>query len=74
MRIVDDKILTPREKEITLLIVEGKNKREIADILFLTISTIKANVENIYIKFGVHNKVELVIYLIKNKILVFDEE
>jgi DNA-binding NarL/FixJ family response regulator len=33
------------------------------------VATIKTNIENIYCKFDVHNKVELVIYLIKNKIV-----
>ena len=73
MRIVDDKNLTPREKEIILLILSGKNKREIAENLFLSISTIKTNVENIYKKFNVHNKAEFIIYLWKNDIVDIDE-
>ena len=73
MRIVDNIILTPREREIVLHILSGKNKREIADLLNLSVSTIKTNVENIYRKFGVHNKVSLIVYVIKNKIVEFDE-
>ena len=73
MKIVNDNILTPREKEIVLYIISGKNKREIADLLFLSVSTIKTNVENIYRKFGVHNKVSLTLYAIRNKIVEFDE-
>jgi DNA-binding NarL/FixJ family response regulator len=69
MRIVDDKILTKREQQIIMLMLEGKNKREIADILSLSFSTIKTNVENIYKKFDVHNKVELIIYVIKKNII-----
>jgi DNA-binding NarL/FixJ family response regulator len=73
MKIVDNTILTPREKEIVLYILSGKNKCEIANLLFLSVSTIKTNVENIYRKFGVHNKASLIVYVIKNKIVEFDD-
>lgn len=69
MRVLDDKILTKREQEIVMLILEGENKQEIANALSLSLSTIKTNVENIYKKFGVHNKAELIIYVIKQKIV-----
>lgn len=69
MRIIDDTLLTEREKEIVLLILKGKTKKEIAKALFLSVSTIKTNVENIYQKFNVHNKTELIIYVICNKIV-----
>ena len=69
MKIIDDKFLTEREKDIILLILYGKNKKEIADKLNISISTVKTNVEKIYRKFNVHNKAELIIYLIKNKIV-----
>jgi len=69
MRIVDNSCLTEREKEIVLYLVEGKTKPEIAASLFLSVATIKTNIENIYRKFSVHNKVELIIHLIKNNIV-----
>ena len=74
MKINDNKILTQREKEIVLLILAGKNKKEIANLLSLSVSTIKTNVENIYIKFNVHNKAELIVYVIKNKIVDLDDD
>ena len=73
MRIVNEKLLTHREKEIILFLLSGKNKREIASSLNLSISTIKTNVEHLYEKFGVHNKIALAIYVIKNKIIELDE-
>ena len=69
MRIVDDTLLTQREKEIVLLILKGKTKNDIAKDLFLSVSTVKTNVENIYQKFNLHNKTELIIYVICNKIV-----
>lgn len=72
MKITEKKILTERELEIVTLILTGKNKREIAKTLSLSLSTIKTNVENIYRKFDIHNKVELIIYVIKNNIIDLD--
>ena len=69
MRIVDDTLLTQREQEIVLLILKGKTKAEIAKALCLSVSTVKTNVENIYQKFNLHNKAELIIYVICNKIV-----
>ena len=73
MRIVDDNILTPREKEIIILLLQGKSKNDIANILFLSISIIKTNVEHIYQKFNVHNKVQLIFFLIKEKMIEFEQ-
>ena len=74
MKIINDKVFTKREGSVVLLILYGKNKREIADILFVSISTIKTTVENIYRKFNVHNKAELIIFVIKNKIIDLEDD
>ena len=48
-------ILTTREKEILALIVEGKSNPEIARALIISTHTVKAHIESIYRKLGVHN-------------------
>ncbi len=73
MRVVDNKFLTKRESDILLLILHGKNKREIADDLCISVSTVKTITENIYRKCNVHNKVELVVFLIKNNLVVLED-
>ena len=73
MNMIKNKYLTEREREIVKLILSGRNKRNIAETLSLSVSTIKTNVENIYRKFDVHNRVELIVYVIKNNIIDLDD-
>ncbi len=58
------KILTPREKEILNLLVEGYSNEKIASILVISVHTVKAHIESIYRKFSVHNKVQAAIYAV----------
>lgn len=67
------KILTKREKETLLYIVKGFSNEEIAETLVVSIHTVKAHIESIYRKFGVHNKVQAAIYAIQNQIIQENE-
>ena len=51
--------LTPREREIAKLIYEGKSNAEIASMLFISESTVKTHLYNIFRKAGVKNRIEL---------------
>ena len=51
--------VTPREKEVILLIQAGKTNQEIADELFVSIATVKDHNNNLFRKCGVRNRVEL---------------
>jgi len=48
--------LTPREREVLTLVVEGLNNREIGERLTVSRSTAKAHVSNILSKLGVSNR------------------
>ena len=48
--------LSPRELEVLHLIVAGYTNREIAEQLFVAVSTVKSHVNNIYGKLNVHNR------------------
>ncbi len=61
--------LTRREKEILLLLSEGKNTQEIADALFLSFLTIQTHRRNILNKLDAKNVAELVNIAIKNRLL-----
>ncbi|MGE5607580.1 MAG: helix-turn-helix domain-containing protein [Bacteroidota bacterium] len=52
--------LTNREKEIIALLIQGIQNREIGQQLFITESTVKTHIQNIYKKLGVQNRVQLV--------------
>lgn len=52
--------LSAREKEIALLIYNGKTNDEIGEILFLSTNTVKVHTSNLYKKMGVSNRVAAV--------------
>ncbi len=52
--------LTEREREILLLLSHGLKNREIGDKIFLSPTTIKKHVYNLYQKLDVHSRIEVV--------------
>ena len=58
-------ILTKREKELIELLILGKTNNEIAKDMIVSVHTIKAMLEKLYIKYNVHNKMQLGVKYIK---------
>jgi ligand-binding sensor domain-containing protein/DNA-binding CsgD family transcriptional regulator len=58
--------LSNREQEIARLVLKGKTNKEIEDQLYISISTVKNHVYNIYQKLGVKNRLELINFLQKS--------
>lgn len=54
--------LTAREREVLLLIAQGKSNKEIADELFITLKTVKTHVSNILSKLQVEDRTQAAIY------------
>lgn len=52
--------LSEREREIAGLLIKGKTNKEIADILFISVNTVKSHIKSIYRKLGVNNRIQLV--------------
>lgn len=50
--------LSPRETEVLELLVAGKTNNEIAEILFVSLSTVKTHVASIFVKMGARNRLE----------------
>ena len=51
--------LTPTEREVAELVSEGSTNREVANALFMSVSTVEANLRRIYRKLGVRSRTEL---------------
>ena len=60
---------TSRELEILKLLAAGCTNREIGAKLYFSHHTIKAELEKIYNKTGCQNRVQVVIYALKNNII-----
>ena len=62
--------LTQRELEILEHIVAGESNKEIADVLRLSANTVAVHRANIMDALGVHNTAELVVYAIRNGLVI----
>ena len=71
--IIDDKkvseIISKRELEVLKLICREFSNQEIADRLFLSVSTVETHRKNLIAKLGVHNTVGLVKFALKHKLV-----
>ncbi len=54
--------LTDREEEVLLTVARGKTNAEIAEDLFISVSTVKAHLSSLMTKLGVRNRVEIAIW------------
>ncbi len=61
--------LTPRERDVLALLVEGLNNPEIAERLSVSRSTVKTHVSNILAKLGVTSRVEAVTLALQHKLV-----
>lgn len=61
--------LTTREKEVLLLIAQGRSNQEIADELFITLKTVKTHVSNILSKLEVEDRTQATIYAFKHHLI-----
>ncbi|MCM3783285.1 response regulator transcription factor [Neobacillus mesonae] len=58
----DDSGLTDREKEVLLLIAEGKSNKDISEELHISIKTVKTHVSNLLMKCEMEDRTQLAIY------------
>ena len=61
--------LTPREREVLLLLVEGRTNREIAEGLYIGHRTATTHVTNILAKFGVETRAAAVTYAFQHDLV-----
>jgi DNA-binding NarL/FixJ family response regulator len=54
--------LTEREEEVLLTVARGRTNAEIADELFISLSTVKSHLASLMAKIGARNRVEIAIW------------
>jgi two-component system response regulator NreC len=65
--------LTPREREVLILIAEGLTNAEIAQKLVISPKTVDRHRENIMRKLNLHSRIDLVKYAIKKGLIELEE-
>lgn len=66
--------LTEREREVLLLICQGMKNKTIADTLFITETTVRHHLTSIFEKLKVTNRLELVVFAFKEKMVEIPPE
>lgn len=57
--LIEEHALTPREGEILFMSMQGKRPAEIANELFIEVSTTRTHIKHIYTKLDIHSRSEL---------------
>jgi DNA-binding CsgD family transcriptional regulator len=67
--------LTPQERQITLLLIQGKTNRAISETLFISENTVLTHLRHIYAKLGVSGRTQLLARIFHESadIRLFDE-
>ena len=53
-------LLSPRERDVLLSMMEGKRGRQIAQDLMISTDTVRTHIRNIFAKLDVHSRLEAV--------------
>ena len=59
------RLLTNREREIFLLLIDGMETKEISDFLFISEKTVRNHISNAMQKLGVKGRASAVVELLK---------
>jgi DNA-binding NarL/FixJ family response regulator len=62
-------LLSLREKEILQCLTTGKSNREIADLLYLSVSTVETHRNNILQKLRLHSLADLILYAVRKGLI-----
>jgi len=62
-------LLTTREREILQLLAEGKNNKDVANLLHLSLYTVETHRSNIFQKLNLHSGAELILYAVRKGVI-----
>jgi DNA-binding NarL/FixJ family response regulator len=65
----DRPLLSDREKQVVLLIAEGRRNKAIGQILLIGEQTVKNHLHNIFDKLGVSDRLELALYAMHHRLI-----
>jgi len=70
-RAVEDsyELLTTREREVLQLLAEGRNNKEVANVLNLSLYTVETHRSNIFQKLNLHSGAELILYAVRKGVI-----
>jgi len=57
--------LSEREREIAILIAQGKSSREIAEVFVISQRTVETHVGNIYTKLGFNSRTQIAVWAVE---------
>jgi DNA-binding NarL/FixJ family response regulator len=61
--------LSQREREVLVRVARGKTNQQIADDLFLSVSTVKVHIRNIFDKLNLPNRTEAAVFAVREGLL-----
>jgi DNA-binding NarL/FixJ family response regulator len=64
-----DDELTPRERQVLKLVAEGSSNKQVANILKLSVKTVKTHRTAMMKKIGAKSTAEIVLYAIRNELV-----
>ncbi len=62
-------LLTTREREVLQLLAEGKNNKEVAQVLNLSLYTVETHRGNIFQKLNLHSSADLILYAVRKGVI-----
>jgi DNA-binding NarL/FixJ family response regulator len=65
----DKPLLSDREKQVVLLVVQSQSNREIGQKLFISDQTVKNHLHKLFDKLGVSDRLELALYAIHHRLI-----
>ena len=68
----ENHLLTEREREVLVLIAQGRTVKEVANLLNLGGKTVDTHMYKLMRKLDIHNKAELIKYAIREKLISLD--
>lgn len=63
--------LSPREMEVLTTLVQGLSNKDIAKQLFITETTVKLHISNLYRKLGVKSRSQAIMLAVREKLVMF---